>query len=194
MSTWHGPHVIESHSNRARPARDKVCRISIASPGPVLARRPAKTAVHRLAKRVGLRVEERRDTISFARRFRAISQHIEIAQESIGEWCNGSTTDSDSVCLGSNPGSPASKINNLAENSEVNLPRNLGWEDHGKTSTAATKFNWPVTTSSMKMQAPIGGTALASSRQGTCGFKHQKHAVYCVIEKLSGYEQESPPS
>jgi hypothetical protein len=24
-----------------------------------------------------------------------------------GEWCNGSTTDSDSVCLGSNPGSPA---------------------------------------------------------------------------------------
>lgn len=25
----------------------------------------------------------------------------------IGEWCNGSTTDSDSVCLGSNPGSPA---------------------------------------------------------------------------------------
>lgn len=25
-----------------------------------------------------------------------------------GEWCNGSTTDSDSVCLGSNPGSPAS--------------------------------------------------------------------------------------
>ena len=26
----------------------------------------------------------------------------------IGEWCNGSTTDSDSVCLGSNPSSPAS--------------------------------------------------------------------------------------
>src|SRR5436309_1173449 len=25
-----------------------------------------------------------------------------------GEWCNGSTTDSDSVCLGSNPSSPAS--------------------------------------------------------------------------------------
>jgi len=25
----------------------------------------------------------------------------------IGEWCNGSTTDSDSVCLGSNPSSPA---------------------------------------------------------------------------------------
>ena len=24
-----------------------------------------------------------------------------------GEWCNGSTTDSDSVCLGSNPSSPA---------------------------------------------------------------------------------------
>jgi hypothetical protein len=34
---------------------------------------------------------------------------------------------------------------------------------------------------------------LASSPQGTCGFKHQKNAVYCVIEKLSGYEQESPP-
>ena len=29
-------------------------------------------------------------------------------QGSDGEWCNGSTTDSDSVCLGSNPGSPAS--------------------------------------------------------------------------------------
>ena len=27
--------------------------------------------------------------------------------DSVGEWCNGSTTDSDSVCLGSNPGSPA---------------------------------------------------------------------------------------
>jgi hypothetical protein len=27
--------------------------------------------------------------------------------KSVGEWCNGSTTDSDSVCLGSNPGSPA---------------------------------------------------------------------------------------
>jgi hypothetical protein len=27
-----------------------------------------------------------------------------------GEWCNGSTTDSDSVCLGSNPGSPASLV------------------------------------------------------------------------------------
>ena len=26
----------------------------------------------------------------------------------LGEWCNGSTTDSDSVCLGSNPSSPAS--------------------------------------------------------------------------------------
>src|SRR6476660_5013896 len=25
----------------------------------------------------------------------------------LGEWCNGSTTDSDSVCLGSNPSSPA---------------------------------------------------------------------------------------
>jgi hypothetical protein len=28
----------------------------------------------------------------------------------IGEWCNGSTTDSDSVCLGSNPSSPAIQI------------------------------------------------------------------------------------
>src|SRR3954451_22566730 len=27
-----------------------------------------------------------------------------------GEWCNGSTTDSDSVCLGSNPSSPATCI------------------------------------------------------------------------------------
>jgi hypothetical protein len=55
-----------------------------------------------------------------------------------GEWCNGSTTDSDSVCLGSNPGSPANKNNNLAENSEVHLPRNLGWEDHGKTTMSQT--------------------------------------------------------
>src|SRR5579872_4943726 len=30
-----------------------------------------------------------------------------LLRNSIGEWCNGSTTDSDSVCLGSNPGSPA---------------------------------------------------------------------------------------
>ena len=27
----------------------------------------------------------------------------------LGEWCNGSTTDSDSVCLGSNPSSPAKR-------------------------------------------------------------------------------------
>jgi hypothetical protein len=27
-----------------------------------------------------------------------------------GEWCNGSTTDSDSVCLGSNPSSPATAL------------------------------------------------------------------------------------
>jgi hypothetical protein len=39
----------------------------------------------------------------------------------------------DSVCLGSNPGSPANKINHLAKKSESNLPRNSGWEDHGKT-------------------------------------------------------------
>src|SRR5690348_18160976 len=31
----------------------------------------------------------------------------------VGEWCNGSTTDSDSVCLGSNPGSPDRKSTRL---------------------------------------------------------------------------------
>src|ERR1700687_4872089 len=30
-----------------------------------------------------------------------------------GEWCNGSTTDSDSVCLGSNPSSPANDRRSL---------------------------------------------------------------------------------
>src|SRR5580700_7018438 len=30
-----------------------------------------------------------------------------ISWDNFGEWCNGSTTDSDSVCLGSNPSSPA---------------------------------------------------------------------------------------
>ena len=49
-----------------------------------------------------------------------------------GEWCNGSTTDSDSVCLGSNPSSPASKINYLAQISRPKLPRKSYWEDHGK--------------------------------------------------------------
>jgi hypothetical protein len=34
-----------------------------------------------------------------------------------GEWCNGSTTDSDSVCLGSNPSSPAN------QNDRRSLPR-----------------------------------------------------------------------
>ena len=33
-------------------------------------------------------------------------QDIDFAA-TFGEWCNGSTTDSDSVCLGSNPSSPA---------------------------------------------------------------------------------------
>ena len=36
-----------------------------------------------------------------------IQQSVDFAKQSVGEWCNGSTTDSDSVCLGSNPGSPA---------------------------------------------------------------------------------------
>ena len=35
------------------------------------------------------------------------SNIISIAQLNIGELCNGSTTDSDSVCWGSNPYSPA---------------------------------------------------------------------------------------
>jgi hypothetical protein len=50
-----------------------------------------------------------------------------------GEWCNGSTTDSDSVCLGSNPGSPASKINDLDFISDRKSSQKLQlgrlWED-----------------------------------------------------------------
>src|SRR5258708_34220845 len=39
----------------------------------------------------------------------------------IGEWCNGSTTDSDSVCLGSNPSSPATiKLLNILANLDNN--------------------------------------------------------------------------
>jgi hypothetical protein len=37
-----------------------------------------------------------------------VSKLLNLFGYSVGEWCNGSTTDSDSVCLGSNPGSPAS--------------------------------------------------------------------------------------
>ena len=37
---------------------------------------------------------------------RRFIQDIDFAA-TFGEWCNGSTTDSDSVCLGSNPSSPA---------------------------------------------------------------------------------------
>ena len=42
---------------------------------------------------------------SHLQKFSTINAVISIAY---GEWCNGSTTDSDSVCLGSNPSSPAS--------------------------------------------------------------------------------------
>jgi hypothetical protein len=38
---------------------------------------------------------------------RTNQQVIEFVRLFVGEWCNGSTTDSDSVCLGSNPSSPA---------------------------------------------------------------------------------------
>ena len=36
------------------------------------------------------------------------SDIIPLAASADGEWCNGSTYDSDSYCLGSNPSSPAS--------------------------------------------------------------------------------------
>jgi hypothetical protein len=38
-----------------------------------------------------------------------------------GEWCNGSTTDSDSVCLGSNPSSPAT-IYKLSYINDLTIP------------------------------------------------------------------------
>src|SRR5579871_6087280 len=42
-----------------------------------------------------------------------------LLRNSIGEWCNGSTTDSDSVCLGSNPGSPAKSYRGDRRQSDV---------------------------------------------------------------------------
>ena len=36
-------------------------------------------------------------------------------RELIGLWCNGSTTDFDSVCLGSKPGNPTTKSSAFAE-------------------------------------------------------------------------------
>ena len=36
-----------------------------------------------------------------------LSVIIPLAAKADGEWCNGSTYDSDSYCLGSNPSSPA---------------------------------------------------------------------------------------
>ena len=33
---------------------------------------------------------------------------VELRTKHFGEWCNGSTADSGSACLGSNPSSPAS--------------------------------------------------------------------------------------
>ncbi len=43
----------------------------------------------------------------------AVQKHVKVFL--IGLWCKGSTTDFDSVCLGSNPSNPT----NLASNSEV---------------------------------------------------------------------------
>ena len=43
----------------------------------------------------------------FAKPFARVSTINDAISVTYGEWCNGSTTDSDSVCLGSNPGSPA---------------------------------------------------------------------------------------
>jgi hypothetical protein len=54
----------------------------------------------------------------------------------IGEWCNGSTTDSDSVCLGSNPSSPASVINDLDDIFKLNLPRNFIRNTMGSDGTS----------------------------------------------------------
>jgi hypothetical protein len=46
---------------------------------------------------------------------------------SIGEWCNGSTTDSDSVCLGSNPGSPAKSSYDEIRRSEADRHPAVVW-------------------------------------------------------------------
>ena len=70
----------------------------------------------------------------FAKPFAKVSTRNAVVSMVYGEWCNGSTTDSDSVCLGSNPSSPASKIKDLAGISRIGLPRNRRWEGHGKAS------------------------------------------------------------
>jgi hypothetical protein len=72
---------------------------------------PHSQEQHRRALAKGGRERlERRQTGVFtnpaAKNFRQ-SDKLLILFGNFGEWCNGSTTDSDSVCLGSNPSSPA---------------------------------------------------------------------------------------
>src|ERR1700760_2986204 len=71
---------------------------------------PRNRAAGPLAKSASMRVERRAVRRRFASS-RAVAEQftnlLNLLNNPIGEWCNGSTTDSDSVCLGSNPGSPA---------------------------------------------------------------------------------------
>ena len=60
----------------------------------------------------------------------------------IGEWCNGSTADSGSACLGSNPSSPASIKPEMPVDTTISkmywqqsgnsFPVTLGWRCHPK--------------------------------------------------------------
>src|SRR5437762_10656956 len=63
-------------------------------------------------------------------------------KKSFGEWCNGSTADSGSACLGSNPSSPASIKPEMPVDTTISkmywqqsgnsFPVTLGWRCHPK--------------------------------------------------------------
>src|SRR6202040_4382497 len=62
-----------------------------------------------------------------------------------GEWCNGSTTDSDSVCLGSNPSSPARLQFPFAD--QRLLTRSFSKNRGGPQTWSTTRLEWrPVGT------------------------------------------------
>jgi hypothetical protein len=70
---------------------------------------PGRSAFRMLARRVacGYKVASRPEAGGLPKNQCQFYKALILLGNSIGEWCNGSTTDSDSVCLGSNPGSPA---------------------------------------------------------------------------------------
>ena len=63
-----------------------------------------------------------------------INHTFALAKQSIGLWCNGNTTDSGPVILGSNPGSPTSKDCHLTVFFRFGLPgfgqRVAVWQSH----------------------------------------------------------------